>query len=85
MKKSLEIIQNNAYPIQVTSYLLPEELKSWINDFRKKKIKIDLKNKCGLFAIFREVTRGEIAEIKSGVVIIRGGSFQEVKKEGRKK
>jgi len=81
MKKSLKIVLNNPYPIQVTSFgLSKDELKSWIADFDKKHIEIEIRpNGNGSFAIFREVTPEEIAEIKAGKVIIRGDSFKELR------
>ena len=79
-KKSLETIEKDSYPIQVTSFHAREELGSWVDWFQKKKIKNVLKpNKCGSFAIFREVTGEEIDEIKTGEVVIQNRSFCEVR------
>ena len=79
-KKSLKIIEENSYPIQVTSFHAKEELGSWVDWFQKKKIKNVLKpNKHGSFAIFREVTGEEIDEIKAGKVIVQNRSFCEVR------
>ncbi|MBU0959205.1 MAG: hypothetical protein KKB31_04655 [Nanoarchaeota archaeon] len=80
MKKSLKIVLNNPYPIQVTNFDSAEDLKSWIADFDKKHIEIEIRpNGNGSFAIFREVTNNEIDEIKAGKVIIRGDSFKELR------
>ena len=80
MKKSLEIISSNPHSIQVTNYHFKGELEGWIKDFQKKEIEINIKpNNHGLFAVFREVTLEEIAEIKAGEVIIREGSFKEIR------
>ena len=79
-KKSLETIEKDPYPIQVTGFHAKGELKSWVDWFQKKKIKNVLKpNKYGSFAIFREVTEEEIDEIKTGGVIVQNRSFCEVR------
>jgi len=79
-KKSLKIIEENSYPLQVTGFHAKGELGSWVDWFQKKKIKNVLKpNKYGSFAIFREVTGGEIDEIKTGGVVIQNRSFCEVR------
>ena len=80
MKKSLEIISKNPYPIQVTAFYFKGELGNWIKWFQKKKIEINLKpNQNGSFALFRKATPEEIAEIKAGKVIIRGSGFRELR------
>ena len=79
-KKSLKTIEKDPYPIQVTGFHAKGELKSWVDWFQKKKIKNVLKpNKHGSFAVFREVTGGEIDEIKTGKVIVQNRSFCEVR------
>ncbi|MFH1525824.1 MAG: hypothetical protein ABIG69_04095 [Bacteroidota bacterium] len=80
MIKSLKIIAENPFPIQVTNYHFMGELESWIDHFQKKEIEIDLRpNGKGRFAVFRKATPEEIAEIKARKVIIRLGSFKEIR------
>ena len=81
-KKSMKIVEDNRFCIQVTNYHFQENLKTWLDWFEEKKIKTILKpSKGGSVAIFREVTPEEVAEIKTGVVIIRNGAFCEVREE----
>ena len=80
MKKSLEIISSGSCPIQVTNYYFEGELEGWIDWFKKKEIETYLKPKGdGSAAVFRKVTLEEVAEIKAGEVIIREGSFKEIR------
>lgn len=92
MKKSLKIVDNNPFPIQVTGAFPEAELQTWINDFKKKNIATILKTHQTLkkhtkafykrepiFTLHRAVTAEEIAEIKAGKVLIQGGSFWETR------
>jgi arsenate reductase-like glutaredoxin family protein len=79
MQKTLKTIKETKYPIQVTDYLPADSLKKWVKHFADKGIKTILRQRNNRVSLFRAVTPEEITEIKQGLVVIRGGSFKEIR------
>lgn len=86
MKKSLEIIKKNEFPIQVSSAYYKGELASWEKSFAEQGIKTILKLERSekrpdrkkieeIYSLWRQVTPREIEEIKLNEWLIRKNSF----------
>jgi hypothetical protein len=75
--RTLRILENDEYPIQVTAALPMDDLSKWIKHFSDQGIEISVKQWRGnRYMILRKLTEKEKEECRNGKWWISGKSFR---------